>query len=217
MTNGNTEMDSKKTDVKDIPSNIVAAMMNKPFNISITKSGKIISAENVERMITGVFNSFTQVDSVKREQIKNQFLQSFGAKAFKGNLEIATAIFPDEYVRKNRKWVHNSKLESTIIANLQTSYKILDITDDSYLIHGDGIILTDNNADATSINGLPVKYHLTGTMVSDIKADKITGWITELKVKQMMKGDFEIQDNPKVPGGETIPITISNEQVTTDK
>jgi hypothetical protein len=93
----------------------------------------------------------------------------------------------------------------------------LDITDDCYLIRGNGIIITDDNAGATSINGLPVKYHLTGTMTCDIEADRSTGWVTELNLNQTMTGDFEIQDNPKMPGGMSIPITINNGQTTTDK
>jgi hypothetical protein len=215
--NGDLEIDSKKNDSMDIQSEMVNAMMDKPFNITISKSGKVKSVENVEDLITNSINSFPQVDTAKRKKIKSQFIQFFGAKAFKENLELATAIFPEGYVRKNRKWILNTRLESNMTANLQTTYQLLDIEDDCYLIRGNGIIVTDDNAGATSINGLPVKYHLTGTMICDIEADRSTGWVTELNLNQTMTGDFEIQDNPKMPGGMTIPITINNGQTTTDK
>jgi hypothetical protein len=215
--NGNAEIDSKDSVNKGIQSEIGAAMINKPFNITITKSGKIRSAENVETMIDNVFNDFKQVDPAKKEFIKSQFIQPFGAKALKEHLEMAGSIFPDGFVKKNKKWTRNLKLESTITANLKTNYKLLEITNDSFLVHAESPVVTDNDAGESMINGLPVKYHLTGTIVSDIRADKNTGWITELKSKQTLKGDLEIQDNPKVPGGATIPITINNEQVTTDK
>lgn len=215
--NGDLEIDSKKNNTPDIQSEMVNAMMDKPFNITISKNGKVKSVENVEDLITNTINSFQQVDTAKREKIKSQFIQSFGAKAFKENLELATAIFPEGYVRKNRKWVLNTRLESNMAANLQTTYQLLDLTDDCYFIHGNGIIVTDDNAGPTSINGLPVKYHLTGTMICDIEADRSTGWVTELNLNQTMTGNFEIQDNPKLPGGMTIPITINNDQTTTDK
>ncbi|HEY2580299.1 MAG TPA: DUF6263 family protein [Mucilaginibacter sp.] len=215
--NGNAEIDSKDSTNKAVQSEIAAAIINKPFSIIITKSGKVRSAENVENMINHVFNDFKQVDTAKKELIKSQFIQSFGGKALKEHLEIATSIFPDGLVKKNKKWTRTLKLESTITANLQTNYKLLEITSDSFLVHAESPVVTDNNAGESMINGLPVKYHLTGTMVSDIRADKTTGWVTELKSKQILKGDLEIIDNPKVPDGATIPITINNEQVTTDK
>src|ERR1700688_4822608 len=72
--NGDIEMDSKKKDSPDIQSEMVAAMMDKPFNITISKSGKIKSVENVEDMITNVINSFPQVDTAKRKKKKTQFI-----------------------------------------------------------------------------------------------------------------------------------------------
>jgi hypothetical protein len=217
QTAGTTiEMNSQKTDGNDIPSKIVAAMVNKPFNITITKSGKIKSVDNVENMISGVFDSFTQIDSVKRQQIKSQFMQSFGAKAFKGNLEIATAIFPEKKVSVNDTWVVNTKLESTMTAMLKTTYQLTGITDKSYQIHGAGSIFTDNSAPATMISGFPMKYSLTGTLTSDIVADKATGWISNLKLNEVMKGNVIIQDNKQMPGGMTIPMTITSDQVMTN-
>ena len=214
---GDQEMDSKITENADVRSAIIAAMMNKPFPITITKSGRIGSTASVENMINSTFSDFPQLDTAKRRQLKNQFIQSFGAKALKENLEIATAIFPPDFVKKNKKWTRATTLQSTMMANLQTSYKLVDITNDNYVIHGEGTIVTDNNADAISLNGLPIKYHLAGTMVSDITSDKNTGWVTGLKLRQTMKGDFEIMDNPSVPGGATIPLTIDNDRATTDK
>jgi len=207
------EMDSRKSDSTDAASTIVAAMMDKPFNVTISKTGKIKSVENVENMISGVFDSFPQLDTAKKRQIKSQFLQSFGAKAFKGNLEMATAIFPHGTVVKNDKWVSKTRLESLMIAQLQTTYQLTDITGTYYQIHGDGNIATDNSAVVSMMEGLPVKYKLAGTVVSDIKVDKTTGWVSELNLKQLIKGNIEIEDNPKVPGGMIIPMSISNDQI----
>ncbi len=103
MATQTVEMDSRKHDSQDVPSSIVAAMMNKPFTVIITKSGKIRSVNNVEKIILGVLDNFPLADAVKKEQVKNQFLQSFGSNAFKGNLEMETAIFPETLIRKQFK------------------------------------------------------------------------------------------------------------------
>jgi hypothetical protein len=50
VADNTVDMDSQKNDKLDIPSSIAAAMMNKPFNIILTKSGKIKSVGNIEKM-----------------------------------------------------------------------------------------------------------------------------------------------------------------------
>jgi len=136
------EMDSKRNDKTDIASSITAAMMNKPFIILLTKSGKVRAIENVEKMIIGVFDSFPQIDPLRKEQIKNQFLQSFGGNVFKGNLEMETAIYPETTVVKNGKWTVNIKLESAFKANIRTAYQLTDMKSSYYQIRGEGTIIT---------------------------------------------------------------------------
>jgi hypothetical protein len=61
-----------------------------------------------------------------------------------------------------------------------------------------------------------MKYDMKGTMVSDIKADKATGWITESKIKQSIAGTVAIKDNPDAPGGITFPMSMVSETVITN-
>jgi hypothetical protein len=215
---GNTiDLDSKKNDPQDVPSSIIAAMMNKPFNLEMTKTGKIKSVQNIDKMVSGAMKSFPQIDSAKKEQVKAQFMQSFGPNAFKGSIEMGTAIFPDTPVAKEDKWTVKTQLESPAKATVTITYQLADIIEGNYLIHGEGTMVTDKNAAPTHINGLPVKYGLNGSLISDIRVDKTTGWITEVKLKQAMMGDMQILDSPQVPGGMTIPMTFNTDVNTTGK
>nr|MBB6138279.1 hypothetical protein [Mucilaginibacter sp. X5P1] len=62
---------------------------------------------------------------------------------------------------------------------------------------------------------MPVKYEITGTLRSNIKINKITGWPIEVRSLQLMKGDIEILDNSKVPGGMKIPVSLKTVATTT--
>lgn len=214
MADTTIEMDSKKNSALDVPSSIVAAIMNKPFNITLSKMGRIRSVENFEKMIDGVFDGFTKIDSTKKLQIKKQFMQSFGVNSFKDILEMGTAIFPQKAVAKNDKWTVNSSVEISAKANVQIIYQLVGAIGDVYQIHGDGTMLSDKDAPPAEINGLPMKYNLSGTMLTDVKADKNTGWITEVNLRQLMSGNIQIPDNPRVPGGMTIPMTFNTEVTT---
>ena len=209
------DMDSKKNSVLDVPSSLIAAMMDKPFNILLTKGGKVKSVENIEKMINGAVDGFPQIDTAKKRQIKKQFMESFGANSFKGILETGTAIFPGTAVAKTDKWTVNTDVEAPAKANLQTIYQLVDVTGDFYQVHGDGTLVSDQDAKPAEVNGLPMKYDLSGTVLTDIKVNKRTGWISEANVKQLMSGNVVISDSPKMPGGLTIPMTFNTVVSTT--
>ncbi|MEO6630397.1 MAG: DUF6263 family protein, partial [Mucilaginibacter sp.] len=203
-------------DPQDLTSTMVAAMMNKPFNIEMTKSGRVKSVTNLDK-IFAAFDTFTQIDAAKREQVKAMLMQSFGPNAFKGSIEVGTAIFPAGPVAKEGKWVVNTGLQSPVKAMVSVNYQLIDVAAGLYLIHGDGTITSDKNAAPTDVNGMPVKYNLNGSLVSDIRVDEATGWISEMKLKQVLMGDMQILDNPKVPGGMTVPLSFNTDAVTTNK
>lgn len=211
------EMDSKKNDKQDIPSSFLASMMNRPFSMTMSKSGKITSVKNIENVITDVFRNFPQLDEVKKAQIRNSLIQTYGEAAFKSNLEMQTAIYPILPVTKNSKWIVNSKIESKCKMNLRTVYQLTNIKDGFYWIHGKGAMISDRNSKTNQINGMPVLYNLSGVSESDFKIDIHTGWISSSNIKQVIKGNTEILKNPHVPGGMKIPMMITTDVITTQK
>ncbi|SDD60316.1 hypothetical protein SAMN05216464_10236 [Mucilaginibacter pineti] len=217
MAGSNANFDSNKSDSTDIMSSILKGLVNKPFTAIITKSGKIKSVENAEKMISSVLDGFPQIQGAQKEQVKTQFLKSFGSEAIKTSLEMSTAVFPEKAVAKNEKWTIVNNIETTMTAKVSTVYQLTDVSPTSYIIHGDGAIVTDNATGYKQISGMPMQYNMKGTSTADIKADKVTGWITEAKIKQQISGTVNIKDNPQVPGGASFPMTVTNETITTDK
>jgi len=189
--------------------------MNKPFNLKLSKSGKIISVQNFDTMISGALKGLPQIDSVKKQQIGMQFAKSFGPNAFKESLETGAAIFPANAVAKEETWTVKGKLESPAKAAITIHYQLADVVEGTYLIHGEGTIVTDKVIDPAPVKEPPIKYDLTGSMIADIRVDQATGWINEVKLKQVMMGSMQIPDSPSLPGGLTIPITFNTDVNTT--
>jgi hypothetical protein len=214
--NGTVEMNSDKKDNTDLSSSFLSAMINKPFSVTITKSGRVLEVKNIEAIINSIFTSMPQIDETQKAQLKGQFMQSFGESAFKGNLEQTLAIYPSIKVSKGDSWVINTTLQSVMAANISTTYQLQDLNDTYYQIHGDAKITSANDGKINQINGMPVKYDLSGTLTSDIKADKKTGWVIEEKLKQDVSGTIDIQDNPQIPGGMKVPMKIHSDITTTD-
>ncbi|WPU98070.1 DUF6263 family protein [Mucilaginibacter sp. cycad4] len=216
LPTGNVAFDSDNKDTTNIMARVMSGITNKPFTATLTKSGRIRSIENAENMITTMIDGFKEVPAAQKEQLKTQLTQSFGSGALKSNLEMAMSVLPETAVAKNDKWTIKNNLEGAMSAKIVSVYQLVDITPQSYVIHGNATLETDNTAGYKTVSNMPMKYNMKGTMTADVVVDKATGWISSSKLKQNIDGTVEIKDNPKVPGGLTFPMSVTSETSSTD-
>jgi hypothetical protein len=210
LPNGDMTFNSDKNDDNDIFSTILGAIKGKQFSIKMTKAGKIVEVKNLDSIFESLLDQFPKFTSQQKQQIKAQLLQAYGEKAFKGSYEMVTNIYSNSAVQKGSTWTINTKLESGMAATLLTTYEFKDKIENYNLIIANGKFETSDKDAYTQINGMPTRYDLTGTMNSTLKVDVKTGWIIEAKVNQLMSGNAEIKDNPNLPGGLTIPMSLEN-------
>ncbi len=216
MPQGTMEFSSEKNDVNDIFSTILGAIKGEAFEITMSKTGKVIDIKNVEALWSTAINQFDQLPEMQKEQIKAQIMKAYGAEALKGNIEMVTAIYPDSPAKKGEKWTINTNLESGMSAKMTTNYEFAELNPDYALIKGKSSIVTADKDAYIESNGMSMKYDLTGSMVSEIKVDKSTGWIIEATINQKIEGDTYIKENPQLPNGMKIPMTMINDMVITN-
>jgi hypothetical protein len=217
LPNGVMEFSSEKNDEYDLFSRFLSMIKNKPFLVVMSKSGKIIEVKNIETLFSGLFDQFPQLNDAQQQQVKDQLMQAYGEKAFKGNLEMVTAVFAGIPVSKGDKWIIKTQLESGMSANMETTYELKEIDDNSIEISGNANIETADKDAYIQANGMPLRYDLKGTMISGLKLNRKTGWIVEAKINQDISGSAHIKDNPQIPGGMTIPMHMKNEMTMTEK
>jgi len=217
LPNGVMEFSSEKNDEKDIFSTILGSMKNKPFLVKMTKSGKVNEVKNIELIFSEIFNKFPQLSEAQKQQIKIQLMQAYGEKAFKGNIEMCSAIFSDSPVSKGDKWTIKTQLESAMSAKMESIYELKEITDTDCQIIGNSTITTADKDAYIVSNGMPLKYDMAGTMTSDIRIDKNSGWILIAKIGQSIKGTAYVKDNPQTPGGMAIPMTMNTDMTISEK
>lgn len=213
LPQGTMEFNSEKNDINDIFSTILGAMKNKTFNVTMSKTGKIIEVKNVESLWETAINQFDQLPKMQKEQVKAQIVKAYGPEALKGNIEMVAAIYPENPVNKGDKWTISTNLESGMPAKMSTDYEFTELTSDYALIKGNSTIKTADKDAYIESNGMPLKYDLKGSMISEIKVDRNTGWIIEALINQEIKGDAYLKENPQMPDGMKIPMTMINEMV----
>jgi hypothetical protein len=212
----NVEFNTDKLDEKAINSNILGALINKPFIVRMTKTGKIIEVKNFDYLFSTLFDQFTQFDEAQRTQIIGQMKQTYGEKQIKTNLEKCLTIFPDLPVSTGSKWTISSQLDSGTATKMETAYQLKKMNNSTAVIHGVSKISSVDKNSYIESNQIPMKYDLTGTMASKIKLHSKTGWIMDASINQTITGTIDIKENPLLPGGMKIPITVNNEMRITE-
>ena len=212
LPTGIVSFESDKNNPNDIFSTIMGNMTNKPFAIVMSKTGKILSIGSTENLSKGLFDGVTQLNDEQKGVFRDQLMTSFGPAAFKSNIEIGTAVFPSVKVGVNDTWRINSALEAGMQTKTSTTFTLNQVTASAYMVHGESVISPKNVNEYTEMNGMPTKYNVNGTSQYDLKIDKQSGWIAEARINQVIKGNVEIKDNPKLPGGMVIPMTITDDQ-----
>lgn len=211
LPQGSMEFSSEKNDEQDIFSKILAEMKKNSFQIKITKQGKITEVKNIDKLFESAFDRFSDIPQNQMVQIKAQLQKAYGEDAMKGNIEMVTAIYPEHAVSINDTWIVKTKLESGMSAAMTSTYKYAANENAHYLITGDSKIETADKDAYIETNGIPMKYNLKGTMLSEIKVDKKSGWIIEATVKQEMSGDVSIEPSTQIPDGMTIPMSLKTD------
>lgn len=201
----------------DTPSVIMSEIVNKPFVVTMTVGGKVQSIKNLDELIAKAVSGFLAIDSVKKNKVTTQFVQAFGAASVKGILEMGMAVLPAKPIAKDDKWALNSTISSPAAAQVHINYQLADLTPDIYFVRGEGTIFSEKNTKPGDLNGMPATYDLNGSLLNEIKIDQKTGWINDAKLKQLIEENIEILDNPKLPGGMTVPMMFTIEMTISGK
>ncbi|MBP1841286.1 DUF6263 family protein [Formosa algae] len=210
MPQGAMNFSSEKEDENDIMSSVFKAMTQKTFEVSMSKTGKIINIEDVDLVWNEAINSFDQLSAMQKGQLKAQLMKAYGAEALKGTIEMATAIYPETAVTTGDTWTINTDIESGMSAKMITEYEFVETKADYAVIKGQSTITTTDKKAYVSFNGIDMKYDLVGNMTLDLKVDQDTGWILEAHVNQNIEGDAFIKENAQMPNGLKIPMQMTN-------
>lgn len=207
---GASEFSSENEDEGDIVSSILKEMVNKPFTIVMSKSGKVIDVKDMEAMYGSLFDKLSSMPAQQQQQMESQIKQAYGKDAFKGNIEMVMSIFPENKVSVGETWTEKTNIETGMSAVVTSTYKLSEITTDYILITGESDLKSEKD-EFVEANGVPVKYDLTGDVVSKVKVDPNTRWIMEANVEQNIEGKIYIRPNQQVEEAMEVPMRVRNE------
>lgn len=213
---GSMEFSSENPAENDLMSKVFSSMTEKKFQLTLLSSGKVEEIKNIDSLWNHVINSQANLNEMQKRQIQAQIMQAYGDEAMTGSIESALAIYPDNPVKEDDEWSIQTNMESGFSATINTDYHYVEDHKDYALIRGNGTIKTANKEAYVQSNGMPMKYDLTGTMNSEVKIDKETGWIIESVITQDISGKAHIKANEQMPMDMEIPMEINSKTTITN-
>ena len=212
---GKTAFSSENAKPEDMMSTMLSKLTDKPFQVKMTKSGKVIEINNMDNLFIGMFDGM-ELNVQQKNQLIAQLKQSYGEKAFRGSFEQVTAIYPEEEVAIGDKWNTETNLEAGMSVKLKNNFTFKAENDTHYLIQGVGTLINNENSPYVKNNGMDIKIDLNGSLISEIKVDKESGWIIEATITQDLSGNTHMKGNPQMPEGMSIPMSIKSKSVITN-
>ena len=162
----------------DLLSNFFYHMCRTPFYITMNSLGEISSVEGIGRLVENGIKGL-DLPEEKVEQIKVGLSEAYGEKAFKGNFEIITLIYPKAAVELNESWETETAIYSkNIQATLKTNYYLEQAGEDYLQLKGESEIIS---------NKLTEESKLVGSASIHMSLDKNSGWIHSAKVDQIIR------------------------------
>lgn len=195
IDSGDSEIsaNTRDTDSINLLTFVLKEIIKSPFEISITKYGKVksIKIDTVFENLKKSLSIRPEIPEAEKEQIINEMRQYFGEKALKGSIEVLTAIYPKKPVKKGDTWENQIRLESISRLTMINHFELLERNKNITVINEDSKTLTDKHPEFIEKNGEFVRTTTEGNIHSTYKIDSKTGWIIEAEIVQNITGTTE--------------------------
>ncbi|MBI1307404.1 MAG: hypothetical protein GC181_12440 [Bacteroidetes bacterium] len=177
-------------------------MINRPFNIEISKRGKVISVDNLDSMIRNVLYrkmagaQYYQVEEVRR------IVFFFGESGLKEVLTHVFTIYPKGVVKVGDFWNKRILYKGGIPSNWVNEYSLQSVSDTSTTVAVKTSILPTEKGVPSWFHDQNMEFMATGNSDGEIRLEPGSGWIKYSKSEQDIKAKFagnnEIYSRPPV-------------------
>lgn len=184
--------------------NMLIALTKETFTVLMDDKGNIKDFKDMDKLWTAASERVSYLPGDLKEPLMVQLQATYGEESLHDNLEYLTAVLPDKQVKESDAWTVHKQLNSDINVEIDTKYRLTELTDTYALITGTGTVTSDSKK-IKKEGETEIRYDLGGTMNSEIKIDRMTGWVLEAQIKQSINGEGYLRMRA---GTEEIPVPV---------
>lgn len=168
---------AKEVSERDIQSQIFNGMLNNPVEMTLSKSGDIVSVTGGDSLITKMVNASGLEDEFSKNMIKKSLEKDFGSQALSDNYKQMTFVYSNNEVVIGDTW----KNEYTGKLSAKNTWTLKEVNSTSAIITGFANVIMNVEEQTT-------KMQLTGSQETKIITDLTSGFITSMVVEGFSEG-----------------------------
>jgi hypothetical protein len=217
MPNFSQRHSTGQSDPGNLMNSMLEALKDKPFNIILTKSGKIHAIKNLEAIMAAVDKLAEQADPQQGQMFKQQIQGQFGEEAIKEGMFALSVIFPEKPINKGESWQTTStRTTGNLPIKEMSTHTLTDVTDTQYVIETVSDVQQNPDAQGASMGQGPApKMNIKGTDSRITTLDKATGWLVSSKGETSL--DAGLDESDPNAGGMGFKMTVKASNVLTGK
>lgn len=194
-------------DMSDASNKIVGAMMNRPFFVTISKSGTVEKVEEVENLWAGVDK--LDVSDEEKSKVKATIGQMINESSFKNGLGQAFLTYAGKPVQPKETWTTQSGIPADFPVRSDNTWFVETATSSQAVVNGDGIFSTTDKEKMVALPGdLKARVNLSGNQKVNASATLKTGLPEKVTIDAKLSGIFLLLAGGLLPMDMEVPITI---------
>ncbi|XLS27884.1 DUF6263 family protein [Flavobacteriaceae bacterium M23B6Z8] len=188
-------MDAAKSK-ENSQNSIFKTLLNYPLTVILKTNGDIVEIKGCEKLIEHMLDKANIKDPFTRELMRTSLENDFGTNALSQSYKQMTYFYPNKEVTLNESWHTTNK------GSLETdnTWKLLSLNNKKATLTANGIVHMN-----VSKSGMMMQ--LSGIQKARLIANTYTGFLQELTIEGVAKGNSEIELEE---GTKEIPTVITS-------
>jgi hypothetical protein len=194
-------------DTKETSTQIVQAMMNQPFYVTLSKNGVIEKVEDVDNLWKGVDK--LDLPDEDKKQVKAAIGQMINESSFKNGLGQAFLTYAGKPVQPLETWTTQNGIPADFPVRSDNKWFVQSTTASHAVVSGEGIFKTIDKEKVVSLPGdLKAKVNLEGTQKVNGTSALKTGLPDKVAIEAKLSGVIVLLAGGMLPMDIKVPITI---------
>lgn len=192
---GTYEYKPEKASAYDLLSSIMAKIIDQPFSVRLSKSGKVIEIKELELVIRSAIKNLPENMTSQFEEMITRW---YGSGVLSRNLEMMTLPLPLKTDTDTTNWTLNQHLMFIPNEEINIMYKIADFDANTYHIEGNGTMDKEKHKFGSSDSDVKAVSNASFSLSASYK--KANGWFINGEVIEHVDGKLKASDIDEVNG-----------------
>ena len=176
-----------------------AALKDASFTFIMSDRGEVTELSGIDELIDKVLAQITGYDKTNQEIIVTSIKKQFNRKTMTENMEKLIMVYPEKKIKTGQTWEFNSTSTFMMPMNINTSYKLTEISNNTAYVELSSTFLPNEDAEPFEVGYVSMSYDLKGDQEGEMQVDLANGMIKSAEINQKFEGTITMNKDKTWP------------------